>query len=367
MRFKRIFPVIALFFVIIFGLSGCGALYTMQASSKELDKEPGVKESGKNDVTRKEFRDDRFLVETAKRYGLMALFAETVYRRELVANSREITGCKYLEPGWPSEDVNFGMPKLPGAIEGWERWVPTDKSVQPCLTHKNGLFYETYVYRDASGKIIEAVISFRGTENSLGQIIPDWGTNFANFFGFEPPQYKTAREHLPNLIESLEKQNSSVTIYAVGHSLGGGLAQQAGYLSASVREVFTFNTSPVTNWTNLRLNGLVAQGYPIIHRIYHGGEALETPRFVANTATTARYGRHDIGLQFGERRAASGHSMKILACTFASILKDVNAVGVPHYYPTEYMATHVLKKWGDEEKEDAATVKEKRICSDTMT
>ena len=140
MGVDKFLRIVSLAFAVMFGLPGCGALYTMQASSKELDKQPGIEKSGKNDVTRKEFRDDKFLVETAKRYGLMALFAETVYRREFAANDREIIGCKYLEPGWSPENINFGMPKLPGAIEGWERWVPTGQSIPPFPTPHNRLF-----------------------------------------------------------------------------------------------------------------------------------------------------------------------------------------------------------------------------------
>lgn len=94
-------------------------------------------------------------------------------------------------------------------------------------------------------------------------------------------------------------------IHAVGHSLGGGLAQQAGYLSKKIKEVYTFNTSPVTNWTHLRLRGLVRNGYPIIHRIYNSGEGLSGIRATATAATTARHGLHDIIHSFYIKRADS--------------------------------------------------------------
>ncbi|WP_332855384.1 DUF6792 domain-containing protein [Duganella sp. S19_KUP01_CR8] len=340
--------------------AGCGVLHSIDAERKDYDSPPG-----KNDVTMKQFEDDDFLVELANRYGLMALFAETVYRGELNEDVRDEQGCKYLDHGWNGQ-AQYGMPRVPNSASGWERWIPTEPGESPCMKDSNGLFYETYVYRDENGTIEEAVIAFRGTENRKGQAVPDWITNASAPFGFEPAQYKTAREHIPALIERLTnatKGNSQIKIYAVGHSLGGGLAQQAGHLSNDVLEVFTFNTSPVTNWTYLRRNGLVKQGYPIVHRLYHGGEALETARFVTTSATTASYGRHEIGVQFGEREFAKGHSMKILACNFGRILSRKKLQSGSHHYPSAFIDLNVLKL------EDAAAVPgisgmPRRICDD---
>jgi hypothetical protein len=322
---------------------------------------------GKNDVTEKQFEDDEFLIDMANRYGLMALFAETVYRGELHKNVRDEMGCKYLEPGWEG-DGQYGMPKVPGSASGWERWIPMVSGEPPCINDKNGLYYETYVYRGGDGSIQEAVIAFRGTENRLGQTASDWRSNLSAAFGIEPAQYRTAREHLPALITRLTtttEGNPNIKIFAVGHSLGGGLAQQAGYLSSDIKEVFTFNTSPVTNWTRLRREGLVKQGYPIIHRLYHGGEALEAPRFVATSATSARYGRHDVGVQFGRRKFAEGHSMKILACNFGRILSKKKIASGSHNYPTAYIDLRVLKV------QDAPTTRgvaetSKRVCDDDL-
>lgn len=337
-------------------VAGCGPLKTLYADQTLYD--------GPNDVTLTPVEDDAFMVDMANRFGLMALFAETVYRGELPEDVRDDQGCKYLDPSWKG-DANYGMPRVPNTTAGWERWIPDGPGEPPCMKHENGLYYETYVYRDQHGSIREAVIAFRGTENRAGQTAVDWSTNFSAIFGLQPAQYRKARDHLPNLIARLEvamKENPQVNIYAVGHSLGGGLAQQAGYLSRSIREVFTFNTSPVTNWTFLRFDGAVRQGYPIIHRIYHGGEALEAPRFLATSATSARYRRHDIGVQFGDRQAASGHSMKILACNFGSILSKKMVAGA-HFYPTAYINKHVLKAKDAPPSQDP-TESSRRICND---
>jgi len=120
------------------------------------------------------------------------------------------------------------------------------------------------------------------------------------------------------------------------------LAQQAGYLSKHVLEVFTFNTSPVTNWSHLRLEGKIDNAYPIFHRVYHGGEILEKIRFVTTSLTHARFGRHDLGLQLDSRSSFGGHSMQIIACTFAEILTQPGSHHADHFYPMNYIKNLVL-------------------------
>src|SRR5262249_65926 len=154
--------------------------------------------------------------------------------------------------------------------------------------------------------------------------LSDWGSNVVAALGFEPKQYALSRELIPRLVDRLrsrfEADGKEVKIYATGHSLGGGLAQQAGYLRKEVRGVFTFNTSPVTNWSHLRMRKAVGNAYPVIYRIFHGGEFLEKVRFVSTSFTKARYDRHDIGLQLQERTGVRGHSMSIIACNFARLI-----------------------------------------------
>ena len=225
-------------------MAGYGAFLTFDAS-REIYDEP-------NDTAKVDFERDDFLADMAYRYALMALFAEMVYRAELAKEVRDDQGCSYLNRAWPG-DARHGMPRQAGPIPGWERWTAISDSGPPCWD-KKGLFYETYVYRDNTGTIQEAVIAFRGTENRKGATTWDWTTNLAVAFGVEPAQYKTARAHIPALIKRLKHPkdgNPQVRIYAVGHFLGGGLAQQAGYLSKDIKEVYTFNTTPVTNWLSL--------------------------------------------------------------------------------------------------------------------
>ena len=326
---------------IAISLAGCGVFVTMYAGQKSND--------NGNDIEKFKPEGDRFLVDMARRFGLMALFAEAVYRRDLPRDARNRDGCAYLTATAAGSTVpTYGMPQV--GTGRWLRWTPKPKDgIVPCLDDTSGLYYETYVYEREAGKLEEAVIAFRGTENRPGQMFNDWRSNIAAFFGFEPAQYAVARTHMVPLIDELaavlEPGGQEIRIYITGHSLGGGLAQQTGYLSKNVNEVFTFNTTPVTNWSRLRLLKLVKNAYPIFHRVYHGGEFLEKIRFIATSATDARFGRHDLGLQLKTRSNFEGHSIQIIACSFAELIKaQGDTAAADHRYSLEYIRNTLLNE-----------------------
>jgi hypothetical protein len=342
----RVFVLVWILYSI--ALTGCGTLKTLSAHQQ-------YREKG-NDPTAYMPEKDAQLQETAQRYGLMALLSEAVYRRDLDRGVRDTKGCTYLEAGADTPAPEYGMPVTRDGK--WIRWMPKQLTtastpnsstipVDACWDDKSGLYYETYVL-ERHGKLVEAVIAFRGTENRPGQTFRDWRSNVAAFFGFEPDQYAAARRHLPTLIkalkESLVNYDGKPRIYATGHSLGGGLAQQAGYMSPDILEVFTFNTTPVTNWSRLALDGKVRNAYPIIHRVYHGGEFLENLRFVSTSATKARFGRHDVGVQLDERSLVGGHSIQLMACSFARSIWESGIVEAPHGYSSNWIKTVLLDK-----------------------
>jgi pimeloyl-ACP methyl ester carboxylesterase len=71
-------------------------------------------------------------------------------------------------------------------------------------------------------------------------------------------------------------------IVAVGHSLGGGLAQQAAFMDRGIRHVFAFDPSLLTGYDDPHVIGVRdrnVQGLAI-ERIYEHGEILAYPRFL---------------------------------------------------------------------------------------
>jgi len=302
---KLIMPLVILLTI---SLTGCGPLVTFVADFSMFDK--------KNDMQGHPLAEDEFAKSIAKKFGLMALFSETAYRRNVTKGQK---ACNSEDP--------FGMP-LPEDENGprWSRYRAAGE-VKACV-NEAGLFYETYVY-GVNGQYTEAVIAFRGTEDW-----EDWPANLSAAFGFQPKQYKLARGYVPRLIESLTDANAGIKIYAVGHSLGGGLAQQAGYLSKGISEVITFNPSPVTNWSYLRMGGDVENNYPIIYRVFHNGEILEKVRFISTSFTKTRYGRYDIGIQLTAKSSIKGHSMSIFACSFAGLIA-LDESGADHHYSSK--------------------------------
>lgn len=65
-------------------------------------------------------------------------------------------------------------------------------------------------------------------------------------------QYEKLRNSSYKLVEWLNKKNQAeFTIYATGHSLGGGLAQHALYSHKSIKNAVVFNSSPVTGWNDV--------------------------------------------------------------------------------------------------------------------
>ncbi|MCA9499132.1 MAG: DUF2974 domain-containing protein [Nitrospirales bacterium] len=332
---------------IALSLSSCGPLFTLYANHEGWDCEapnqsnlPQECEERKKDRnTVSPLKDDEMANTLAEKFGLMALFAQLAYRQDLKKSGTLDTACD------SRANPTFGIPIHSVTGGKWirlndanlKKWSQVKiPNTYACVNDESGLFYETYIFINATGIIEEAVIAFRGTEDSI-----DWITNLSAIFGIQPKQYEQASNYLPNLIESLKNLNPDdkpkPKVYAVGHSLGGGLAQQAGYQFKEIHKVFTFNSSPVTNWTWLRFRGLVKQEYPIIYRINHGGEFLEKIRFITTSFTSTRYRRYDVGIQFQPRAVFKGHSMKIFTCSFAALIASVPDKGdmttdAAHFY-----------------------------------
>lgn len=283
-------------------------------------------------------------------FAMMSVFSRMVYHRHVPENLRY--GREPDEANMPPKQIACvkNRTEYPHPVNSlysndaspstkWRLW----DDLSGCIS-SGGLFYETYIY----GNEI-AVIAFRGTENSTNQIGLDWWGNISNFFGFEPNQYQEARRHQAETIAALIKLNPSIRIYTTGHSLGGGLAQQAAYLHNEVLAAYVFNTSPVTNWSNIYLkkdaNGydVVKNEDPTIYRIELRGEFLDYARWLTTRLSDRRFGRYDYVFQYQAGSVIGRHHMSILTCHFLSSVADhYNSQKPPEFNLTKSMAVNLL-------------------------
>ena len=130
----------------------------------------------------------------------------------------------------------------------------------------------------------EAVIAFRGT---VGGDKGDWESNFHWILRAFPiyDQYEQVRDHVGDFIGHIERDKcyraGSTEIIAVGHSLGGGLAQLAAYSDRRIRRVYGFDPSMVTGFYSVdppnRDRSVQGLG---IERVYEFGEVLAYGRLI---------------------------------------------------------------------------------------
>ena len=77
-------------------------------------------------------------------------------------------------------------------------------------------------------------------------------------------------------MKEIKKYNNDAEIIAVGHSLGGGLAQQAAYMSEHIKKVYAYNASMVTGYYRIWDTDQRAKSQKglNIYRVYEHGEIL---------------------------------------------------------------------------------------------
>ena len=154
-------------------------------------------------------------------------------------------------------------------------------SGEACGDHVGGLGVQVWV---RTGRVCsEAAIVFRGTD---GGSADDWLSNLRWLLRLLPldDQYDQVGRTAPTFVETIAREpcfrRGRTRITAIGHSLGGGLAQRAAYQDGRIRAVTAFDPSFVTGASDVPPADLAARTRDLaIERIYEHGEILAYPRW----------------------------------------------------------------------------------------
>ena len=150
------------------------------------------------------------------------------------------------------------------------------------LSPVDGLGVQIWVRRGAVCR--EAVVAFRGTvKDDTGDWISNlhWVTRFLPYYD----QYDQVRDYIGGIVTHITSdpcyRARTTTIIAIGHSLGGGLAQLAAYADGDIRQVYTFDPSFVTGYYSTGLRNRDANVIGLrSERIYEHGEILAYGRYI---------------------------------------------------------------------------------------
>ncbi|MCM2461102.1 lipase family protein [Pseudomonas sp. CG7] len=223
---------------------------------------------------------------------------------------------------------------------GWYAWPEFPSQAMAEQAEKAKLFFSVWELRTGNEPtdIAEVAIVFRGTEADQRQ---DW---FSNARWFIPTrlrgedQYDITRDWVAKAFEAEVQERirqgklpATVKIVAIGHSLGGGLAQQLAYaLPRSVQQpirvskVIAFNSSPVTGWfsTGNPPRDENTKGLEI-DRIFEHGEALAYIRLPINMVAPPNKRDSAVkDLRFNLKVTPGGvtnHGSQFFACRLAEV------------------------------------------------
>ncbi len=216
-----------------------------------------------------------------------------------------------------------GHRRLPDP-EDWHEVVPER------VDHEaTGLYYEVWeraLNRDA----VQVAIVFRGTKFTS---LKDWRSNlrwFVRYFLPGEDQYDVVRRQIAGIVERAQQRHGGrACVIATGHSLGGGLAQQAAYAHPDIKQVYAFDPSPVTGFhsvpapeRNRNRVGIV------VHRIYEHGEIVAYARHLLKKAMPLSLRDAqivEVRLDLRGGGPVSQHTMATLALDLLAAAKADNA------------------------------------------
>ncbi|MBO2009947.1 hypothetical protein [Hymenobacter negativus] len=169
----------------------------------------------------------------------MAMLSAVVYAGVRVSGHR---------PDYRQDTAKYAVERRELARRGWQPFALAEVVTTPPGQHPlGGLVYDVWVQARTGARPL-AVLVFRGT-NYLE--FADWVANtrpVTNWPGLWD-QYEQARALTPVVVARLDSAyGGRERVFATGHSLGGGLAQHAGYTCPRIEKVFAFDSSPLTGY-----------------------------------------------------------------------------------------------------------------------
>lgn len=241
----------------------------------------------------------------------LAILSENIYR-ENESEYKDINeSCSILKVDYKT--------KLP-TPSGWEIYLkPEPIKVDKWWVwgESDGMQIEVWKKTKINRETIFSIV-FRGTDFKE---INDWYSNLRWITRINPTyldQYDQTRLVVPILVKKIRSEYKNEKIISTGHSLGGGLAQQAAYVSDQINEVYAYSPSAVTGYfsVNKKLREKSSKGL-VIYRIYEKGEVLGYLRsFMRNLSPLTKENPKivEIGYNFNEGSIIEDHSIRKLAC-----------------------------------------------------
>jgi len=161
--------------------------------------------------------------------------------------------------------------KLPDNLPAPAGWTPSPDPRDVVDDARTSLYFE--VWERIGPDAVDVAVVFRGTHEWK-----DWWSNARWITRFVPigwDQYDLARREIGGVVGRARARHPAARVMTAGHSLGGGLAQQAAYASPDVKLVVAFDSSPVTGFRAVppRARAVNRRGITI-NRVFEHGEIL---------------------------------------------------------------------------------------------